>query len=148
MQADMMAKVRLLGFPERCKFNSLQEFLTKYPDMLAVDIPSSLFGAVVSKDEPGEDGRDRLWVRRDGSGNYVGTYAFQAGKWRPVYNTVPGEIIWLYGDSNYVPEGFTLIQTGDDAVVDSTTAAALMARYVPLPTGGYSYFAVLFTGYK
>lgn len=142
----MMAKVRLLGIPERCKFTNLQDFLTKYPDMLAVDIPSALMGAVVSKDEPAEDSRDKLWVRRDGSGNFVGMYAFQAGRWMPVYNTVPGEVIWMYGDSNYLPEGFTLI-LNDSNTVDSNTANALMARYVPLNLGGYSYFAVLFTGY-
>lgn len=146
MQSKLAIPIKLLGVPERCSFKGWVDFVKGLPSMLAGEIPSSLIGVVVSKNAPSEDDRERVWYRVDSSGNYVGIYGFQAGSWQRLYDFAPGQVIWVTGDSANLPPGFTLISTGL-VNLPSQTIDGLMAQYIPNLTGGYGYFAMLFTGY-
>lgn len=136
------------NLPERACFTSWQDFLEELPTFLTVELPTNVSGVVVGRDFPTDDDKDKVWFRRDPSGNFLGIYAFQNGAWRPFYNVTPGQVIWTIGDSDNVPDGFVLIETGD-ATIPSTVVEALMGQYISKAGGGggFVYFAMRFAGY-
>ena len=138
--------IKINSLLDRECFTSWQDFVEALPRLLAVEVPVSISGVIIAKDPPGEDDRDKLWIRRDGAGNIVGFFLFQNGDWNPFYLFAPQQVIWVYGDSRNVAKGFVLIDTGD-AEISSNTVAALRAQYVPNLTGGFEYFAVRFVGF-
>lgn len=123
-----------------------KEFLNLLPDYLDVEVPSGFSGVIVNSTAPSEDDKNKLWIKLDGSGNYSGSYLYTNGGWKPLYNLPPGQIIWMYGASNSIPEGFKLIET-DDGVVPNSVAEILRGQYISNGAGGYSYFAVRYVGY-
>lgn len=139
--------LKLNGLPDRECFKSWIDFLQRIPDLFSVEIPNTLGGVISQQGEPNEDSRGKLWLRLDGSGRILGLYAFQDGKWQPFYSYPEGAVIWMTGNSNQVPVGFTLIEPGDATIV-SGVVSALVAQYIPISGGpGYAYFATRFTGF-
>lgn len=138
--------LKLNGLPDRLCFTSWKDFILSLPDLLSVEVPASASNVIVGNEYPTTDDINKIWYRRDPSGNFIGIYAFQNGQWRLLYNYAPNEIIWMYGNSAVIPEGFVLIEQGD-AVIISTVVNALRSQYVPLVGGGFAYFAVRFAGY-
>lgn len=131
---------------DRDCFSSWQDFIAAIPRLISVEIPSDVGGVVVQQATPSEDDRQKLWLRLDNSGGFVGLFIFAKGKWQPYYAFVAGQIIWMTGNSASVPDGFSLV-TKDVAGIPSTVVNALMSQYVPNGLGGYSYFAAIFVGY-
>lgn len=140
--------IKLVGVPERACFRTWQEFIESLPRYLGVEVPASVSGVVVGPDSPSEDDKNKVWFRRDPSGVFLGIYAFQNGAWRPLYNYAPGEVIWIAGDSNAVPAGFTLIEKGDPTM-PSDVVNAIVGQYVRVSgdPNSYLYFAVRYSGY-
>jgi len=98
--------------------------------------------AVIYGDKtPSADDKDKMWARFDNSGNWLGWYAWQKGSWKRVYNYRSDQVIWLYGNSNNIPDGFQLL--------DGTAAGApdLSPQFTANQSGGYSYYAVRWIGY-
>lgn len=138
--------LKLNDLPERYSFTSWADFVRALPQFFSVELPVSVSGVVVSKVSPSEDDRDKVWYRRDGLGNFLGVYAFQAGAWRLLHSRLSNEVIWVVGVSTSVPDGFVLIDTGD-AVIPDDVVNAIKSHYVPDGLGNFSYFAVRFNGY-
>lgn len=139
--------IKIDNLPERARFTTWLEFLEQLPDLLTVEVPSSISGVIVSIDEPGEQDRDKVWYRRDSAGRFVGVFAFQGGGWNLFYQFAPQQVIWTWGDSNTIPDGFTLIDVGD-TVIPNSIVLAIKAQFVPNPVPpGYVYFAIRFSGY-
>lgn len=146
IQDVVQGAVKLVGLPDRARFTSFRDFLEQLPQMLSVELPRGISGVIVSAQAPTEDDRNRVWIRRDTSGSFLGIYTFQDGKWKKLYNFVDGQIVWITGDSDILPDDFVLVDTGD-ATIPSYVVNALKAQYVPKATGsGYAYFAVRFSG--
>lgn len=150
IQDNVKGALKLNALPERTCFTSFQDFVEQLPNFLSVEVPASVSNVVIGPSVPSQDDIDKLWVRRDVNGNFIGFYAFQNGAWRPFYNLVTQgavQIIWLYGDSNTPPDGFTFIDTGDP-VISPTVVVALKGQYVPNPLGGgFAYYAARFSGF-
>jgi len=138
--------IKLNQLPDRLKYSSWIEFIKDLPNLLSVEVPTSVSGVIVGSSYPTETDRDKVWYRRDSAGNLIGTYAFQAGSWRPLYQLAPGQILWLYGDSSDIPEGFIMIDVGDPRI-PALVVNTLMPQYIPNGSGGYEYFAVRWAGY-
>lgn len=138
--------IKLNNLPDRECFRGWDDFIRRLPEFLSVEIPPSALGVIIGKDSPSEDDRDKIWYRRDASGAFLGIYAFQGGAWKPLYNIPTGQIIWLWGSSQSIPEGFTFIWTGD-AVIPSNVVAGIIGQYIPDGSGHYSYFAVRYSGF-
>lgn len=146
IQDVVRGALKVDNLPDRACFTSFEELLQALPTFLSVEVPTSVSGTLVSREPPSEDDRDKIWYRRNSSGAFVGTYAFQNGQWRPLYQFAPGQIIWMYGNSARVPEGFVLIQEGDTMLL-SSVVNALKSTYISDGAGGYSYFAVRYVGF-
>lgn len=139
--------LRVNGLPELNCFRSFADFIKALPELLSVEVPEGAYGVTVGADEPGEQDRTKLWVRRDNSGGLIGLYAFQGGAWKPLYGPVPGEVKFIFGDSNIPPEGWEVILPGD-GTMPSEVVNRLVSTYVPnVGTGGYYYFAVRYVGF-
>lgn len=142
--------VKLNGLPERATFRSWEQFITALPGYLTIELPRGATGVIVGNATPSEDDRDKIWVRRNSSGDFLGLYTFTGNAWHPYFQFATGELlqpVWVIGDSNNVPEGFVLIDVGD-AIIPSGVVNALRAQYVPNPAGpGFAYFAVRYIGF-
>lgn len=138
--------LKLNGLPDRECFTSWLDFVQALPNLLSVEVPTSASNVIVGNDYPTADDTNKIWYRRDPAGNFIGIYAFQNGQWHPLYNYVANELIWMFGNSAAVPEGFLLVESGD-AMIPSNVVNHLVAQYVPILGGGYSYYAVRYVGY-
>ncbi len=142
----VLGALKLTGLPDRMCFTSWLEFVQALPELLSVEVPTSASNVLVGNDYPNADETNKIWYRRDPGGNFIGIYAFQNGQWRLLYNQVLNQISWLYGNSTTIPDGFILIEPGDSQL-PSNVVSHLVAQYVPIPGGGYSFFAVRYVGY-
>lgn len=150
IQDVVRGAIKVDSLPDRACFNSFEEFIQALPNYLSVEVPTKISGVLVSREPPSEDDRDKIWFRRNSSGAYAGIYAFQNGKWQRLFQFVQDgalEIIWVYGNSNQIPDGFVLIQDGDTQIL-STVVHAIMGHYVPIVGGGFSYFAMRYIGFS
>lgn len=140
--------LKVNGLPERSCFTSFSELLAALPELLSVEIPIGSSGVIVGPDEPGEQDRGKLWLRRDNSGGVIGKYAFQGGHWERLYDVVTGEVRWIVGDSTQIPAGWELIEEGV-AGFPSEVIDRLVSTYVPNVNiaGAYYYFAVHYVGF-
>ncbi len=138
--------VKISGLLDRECFSSWRDFLESLPRLLTIDIPTRILGVVFSKSEPGEDSNDVLWVNRDASGQVVGIYAFQNGKWEPLYTFGAGQIHWFWGDSTTPERGFKVILPGDTEV-PSSIVGHIVPLYKISGAGRYEYFAARYIGF-
>lgn len=138
--------VKVDGLPDRVSFSSWRDAILALPELLTIEVPPGAIGVVVGQDTPSEDDRNKVWYRRDKSGAYLGAYGFQNGAWHEIQQTGLQQVYWVYGNSLDVPEGFTVIEPGD-AAVPEVVVNKIIGQYVPNGVGGYSYFALRFSGY-
>lgn len=138
--------IKINGNLDRQCFSSWREFLETLPNLLAVEVPRGASSLLVGREEPGEEDRNKLWARQDSNGAFLGLYAFQNGGWRPFYNYVQNEIIWMFGNSDTIPDGFTLVEVGDP-VIPSSVVNAIRGQFIPGANNNFIYFAVKYTGF-
>lgn len=144
---NVRGALKVNGSLDRQYFTSWREFIEALPNLLSVEIPSSITNVVVSAGEPGDDDGDKLWVRKDSAGGFLGLYLFQRGKWRRFFNSAPNEVHWFGGDSNHPEEGFVVIDD-EDAVFTSYVVTSLKVKYIPKELGdGYVYYAARFESF-
>lgn len=143
--------LKLQNIPDNACFSNFKEFVESLPEYLTVEVPASISNVVISQAPPGEDDKNKLWFRRDASGNFIGIYVFQSGAWRPFYNLVIGaavsQITWAHGSSSNVPDGFRLILANDPTSnIPQAVRQAIQSQYVPDGSGGFLYFALEYIG--
>jgi len=137
--------LKVNNLPDRVCIRSWKEFIESIPSFITVEVPASVSNVVIGNTAPGEDDIDKLWLRRDASGTFLGLYIFQGGEW--VLITPPPETVWwFYGNSEDPPNGYTTILTGDP-VISPAVVEALIPRYVAISPGVYSYYAGRYTGF-
>lgn len=147
IQDNIKGALKLTSAIDRQCFTSFTDFVEKLPSLLSVEVPASVSNVVIGPSEPGQDDIDKLWLRRDNNGSFLGWYAFQNGNWNPFYNLVPGEVVWLVGDSTNPPDGFTVIDTGDPTI-PAYIVTVLKGLYIPsVISSGYAYYAARFSGF-
>lgn len=138
--------VKVKNVPERACFNTWVDFVKSLEQYLSVEVPASISNVIIGTQNPSDSDKEKLWFRRATNGQFIGIYAFQDGAWRPFYFQPPGQVTWMYGNSNSIPEGFRLV-TNPDPALPLEVAQALTAQYVPLSSGGFQYFAVIYVGF-
>lgn len=143
---NVIGELKVAGLPEAVCFTTFEEMINALPQYLQVQVPASVKGVVVSTQEPNEDQRDLLWIRRDPSGNSLGNYTFQKGKWRPAYNFAPGQIIHIYSYNGSVPEGFKKVDSAN-AALPEVVANGIAASNIKNDLGVDVYFAVTYVGF-
>ncbi len=130
------------------EINSFADAIRAFPQFATVEVPTSVSGIIFSPVEPTTDDTNKLWVKVDVNGNFIGVYVFTNGDWNAVYLFPPGHIEWLAIDSRSPPKGFTLINALGPTFIDSSVRTHLMAQYLLDPTlVFYVYAAYAFTGY-
>lgn len=137
----VLGALKVQGVPERASISTWEELIKSIPTFIGVELPTGISNVIVGNTQPQEEDRDKLWIRRDNNGTFIGFYAFCSGKWSPVYAIPDDGVYWFTGDSSNVRDGFVLIDTGDP-VIPSYLVQALKAKYIPQSSGpGYAYFA-------
>ena len=91
---------------EKC-FTSWQEFVSAIPSLFAVELPNNITNVTVGATQPSDSERDHLWVKKDGSGSFVGLFIYAQGDWQQVY-PAPNQLFLMYGDSRAMPAGYIL----------------------------------------
>lgn len=140
--------IKVDNLPDRACFTTYVEFINALPQYLTVEVPNSITNVIIGSSPPGEDDKDKLWLRRDNSGRVIGLYTFQNGAWRPFdTSVVPGviNIKWVVGNSANIPDGYILIESGNTDI-PSNVVQSIIAQYVPNTSGGFSYFAIQYIG--
>ena len=75
---------------------------------------------------------------------------FQAGEWQRIHNYRSDEVIWVFGDSRVIPEGFQLID--NNAGIPSDVIDFLMKQYLKDPIAStptqdvFKYYAIRYIG--
>jgi hypothetical protein len=149
IQNTVASALHVIDLPDRACFTTWREFIESIPRYIGVEVPASVSGVIVGPDVPGEGDKDKVWFRRDRSGAFLGIYAFQAGAWRKLIQTLDSvtDIFWVVGDSTNPPDGFTVIEEGDPTM-PASTALGIRSQFLPNPIGpGFNYFAMRFSGY-
>lgn len=144
-----LGQLQVTGLVEASCVNEMtnEELVNALPGLLTPFLPLALSGVVTGTETPPQTDRNKLWLRLFVDGAIAGLYAFQGDAWNPLYLLAPGQVVWITGDSNIPPKGFTVILP-DDGTIPNYVIAGLTARYIPLQSGsGYAYFAVRFSGF-
>lgn len=141
--------LQVAALVESINLNELtnEELVKLLPKLLVAKLPIKVSGVVIGTETPSEGDRDKLWLRRDVRGEFVGLYAFQGANWHPFYDVADGETRWFVGNSNFPPPGWTFIDV-NDGVVPTYIATGLRGQYIPLSSGpGFGYYAARFSGF-
>lgn len=153
-----ITREKLLGqliinrIPKDLCWGTPTEFIKSLTKILGVNLfinPGNDF-VVVGHQVPAPEDKGRLWVRLSRSGVFQGFYMFIGGLWKRVHNYRSDEIIWMYGDSRDIPDGFQLIN--ELSIVPSEVRNHVMTQYLTntaasTPTNTvYSYFATIYIG--
>jgi len=143
--------LKIQNLPDRVCINGWRELIQAIPEFISVEVPSSITGIITGNTAPGEDDTNKLWLRRDAAGNFIGLYVFQGGSWEQVYDVIQDngnrEIRWVSGVSSNPPDGWIVVVQGDPTIPEPVVLA-LTARYVPSGAPGvFNYYAVRYVGF-
>lgn len=140
-------RLQVVGLPDGQCFTTWQDFINAIPSLFGVEVPRTVTNVSIGATQPPESEKDNLWVRIDGSGNFLGFYVFTAGAWRKAYQYTQNDVLWQWGRSDVLEDGFRLIDQNSN--LPSTVIQSLMLQYVvdPINPGVFNYFAVQFVGY-
>lgn len=131
---------------DRC-FTGWKDFLKSLPQLLLVEVPSSITNVIVSAIQPGDDQRDCVWLRLNAAGTFVGIFLYAAGDWNQIFPPSAYTLFRMVGDHRYLPKGYKLAD-GNNGKLTSAAAAQLMTQWVKDPTGTYYViFDVTFDGF-
>lgn len=131
---------------DKC-FTSWKDFVLALPQMLTVEVPTSVTNVTVGTVQPGDDEKDNLWIRRDNSGSFLGMYIFAAGSWKQIF-PVPNEIFYVYGDSRQPPPGYSFVEDVTTFSVDELNKMRLIWHVGgTVPTTWYSTYHCVYVGF-
>jgi len=143
--------LRVQKLLERECIRDWRQLIESIPEYISVEIPNSVNGLIVGNNPPGEDDTNKLWLRRDNSGNVFGLYAFQNGSWQLLFGNINEggntEIRWIAGNSANPIPGWQVI-VANDPVLPTNVWQKIISEYVPSGTPGvFNYFAVRYVGF-
>lgn len=144
---NITGAVKIKDFPEEEALTTVTELLQSLEKYLLVQLPvEAITNVYVSADEPTVTERDIVWFKLDSSGNYAGQFIYVAGTWVQMHPP-PQQIIRMYGDSNNIPTGYSLI-TEDTPNFTSAMASHLQADWMvdPEDSERYLIFDVVYSG--
>lgn len=152
LREKITAKLQLLSIPPGACFTTVGELLELIRDVFTVELSAGVNNdfVVIGHQTPGEDDKNKLWIRKQRNGSFQGYYLFVSNAWQRVFNRRNDEVIWMHGDSREIPEGFELIDaniggiTSDVVghIVDQYLRDTTVTGQIPV----YKYFAVRYTG--
>lgn len=129
--------VKVLGLPQDfCFKGTAADILQLIASYLAVELPESITNVVVGNSEPTDIQNTALWIRQNASGTFQGLYVVSGGQWVPIY-PVPGQLTWVYGSTDDVPEGWQ--RADQDPLVPSATQAFLITQWYENPDNPGEY---------
>lgn len=149
--SKVYGKLIVKDIPSNVCWESPDKFLKKITDFYRVDldINSNVDFVVVGSETPSEDDKSRLWIKTYNNGYFAGLYKFEGGKWREISLHRPDEVVWFYGDSRNIPEGFKLIDE-DNGYITSDNIKHIMSFYNRdtsiVGSTVYTYFACTYIG--
>lgn len=137
-----MAKLVIEDAPDNMNWGRPQDFLDYLKEKGSAVVPKEKNWefVVIGPQIPSSDDSNKLWIKIDSNRNLEGFFLYTKNKWRPAYNYAPKEVIWMYGLSSDLPEGFRLLDGG------IAGAPNLSDQFIG-PVGAYTYFACVFLGY-
>lgn len=141
----VLAPLTITGFSEELCFTSATALINFLQQNGFAKVPTNITNVHVGIDQPTSTQKLDMWVRISASGKLVGLYFYDGTTWRQVF-PAPGEVTWIHGDSDDIPEGFSLIDTGL-AGWTALEITAIQSMYYPAGAGPWTYFAVQFTGF-
>jgi hypothetical protein len=143
----IIGSLKLVGSPDKICPMTWDELLRSIPSLYAVDVPRNVTNVTIGAVQPPESDNDNLWVRINSDGTFVGFYTFQTGAWRKAYQYTLNDVIWRWGNSASIEDGFKLID--QNSALPVPVIDKLMLDYVvdPVNPTNYIYFAVQFVGY-
>lgn len=140
-----LANLVSVGLPQDFCFENVQQLIQGISQYFKAVIPDSITNVIVSNSQPTSTERDSMWVRLSASGTIMGIYFYTGITWKQVL-PAPNEVIWMYGDSADVPEGFILVD-GSNPNFTAPEVAYLQGMFYPAGPGPWTYFAVTFAGF-
>lgn len=138
--------IKIDNFLEGKCFTSWKDFVLALPQMLSVEVPTSVTNVTVGTVQPGDDEKDNLWIRRDNSGSFLGMYTFAAGSWKQIF-PVPNEIFYVYGDSRNPPAGYSFVEDVTTFSADELTKMRQIWHLGGSSPTWYSTFHIVYVGF-
>jgi hypothetical protein len=151
-QDELKGNLDIKKLPADLCYGLPTEFVKKLQDILEPNIlvnPGNKF-VVVGHATPAPEDKGKLWIRTSRSGIFQGYFFYQDSAWERIHNYRPDEVIWMYGDSRVIPEGFQLIDSSSNItsdIVDFIVKQYLKDQGASSPeVTVYNYFAVRYLG--
>jgi len=139
----VIGQLILKALPELECFTNFTDFLKALPGLYAVEIPASVTNVIVGPAQPSSSQTSSIWVRVNNAGTFLGIYVFSDGNWIQVV-PAPNQIIWMYGDSSVVPDGYKTTDAASGDEISVALALALKALWITGNVGpNYEYFSVI-----
>lgn len=148
----VLGELQLNRIPPGLCWGKPEDFIKQLLDILSVSLAVGQNNefVVIGHQVPSEDDKNRLWVRLARNGSFIGFYLFVKGRWQRIHNYRNDEIIWMFGDSRDIPDGFELID-GTASTIPIDVQERLITQYIVDTTVSgaadvYKYFAVRYVG--
>ncbi len=140
----VIGQLLLKALPELQCFTNFTDFLKALPSLYAVEVPSTVTNVITGPAQPTSSQTSAIWVRINNAGTFLGIYVFSAGKWIQIV-PAPQQVIWMYGDSSAVPDGYKSTDDAAGVEISTTLATALKALWIAGALAGppYEYFSVV-----
>lgn len=134
-------------------FTKAPDFVNQLIKILGIEFPvfSNENFVIYGFQIPNEDQKNKLWVKTDRAGHFQGYFLFIDGSWQRIYDYSVQDVVWKYGDSREIEDGFQLID-GTVAAIPTAVQEHIMSFYhqnasesTPL-NPVYDYFATIYLG--
>lgn len=138
--------LKLLGKVDCECFTSWQDFIAQIPKMFGVVVPASITNVVISDQQPDDDQREYLWIKRSTSGSVVGLFVYATGDWRQLFPTPKG-IIRMFGDHRNIPAGYQLIDASNPNFTAAEVTHIQSSWMLSSDSSYYTIFDVTYVGF-
>ena len=138
--------IKLDSFIQGRCFTSWEDFIKQLPTLLAIELPPDITNITIGNQQPTDDQRDNLWIRKDNSGSFLGFYLYAQGAWQQIF-PVPNEIFLIYGDSRAVPAGYQLASNSSQLTVNQVTVLKKLWHLGGTSPDWYDMFHVTYIGF-
>jgi hypothetical protein len=122
--------LKLDNFQEGRVYTDTDAFIKAIQTLFSVEIPITITNVIISAAQPGDDFKEGVWIRKDAAGVFQGIYIFQSGAWTKIVPPLfDNEVIYMYGDSRNIPEGYSLADSSN-ASLPTGVGALLETNWV------------------
>jgi len=144
------AQLVLNKLPDSLCLETWLDLVKMLPELLSVEVPSTITNVIVSNVQPLDSQRNSVWFRYSNAGVFMGIYIFSGSTWTQIFPLLTG-VYWVYSTDGSAPLGYQKIDGSNSTVVAAVglgAVNALAATYIQDATSTFDcIFACSWIGF-